>query len=105
MSRADRAKQFLPFDALRGFYKLVNNYTKEKEDRRFLDEDELERLNNVLSLLKKGDMVEIIYYNFDHYEKITGLVSRIDYLNKKIRIVKTDINVYDIIDAIKIDRE
>ena len=44
MTRIERAKQFLPFNALRGYYTLIKEKEKIIQDKKTLSEDELERL-------------------------------------------------------------
>ena len=98
MSNADRAKQFLPFDALKGFYKMVRRSEFVIEDKVYLDSDGINELLFKLNQVKKGMMVEIKYYLNDHYETKEGLVSQIDYFHKTITLVKTKIYIEDIID-------
>jgi len=103
MTNQERAKQFLPFDALEGYFDMVNLSTYEKCVRKSLDVDEQERLAKILSSFHKADMVRITYYDIDHYKTITGLISRIDYDHNTLSIVKTKIYVEDIISAYKVE--
>ena len=48
MSRLQRAKQFMPFAALRGFEALLTAVARPKEDRAELSEDQIDELNTVL---------------------------------------------------------
>lgn len=98
MTNIERAKQFLPFNALRGYYTLVKEKEKVIEKKKSLSEDELERLEIEFEKIKVGMMVKIKYYNEDHYECIEGMVSKIDLVFRKIRIVKEEIMIDDIID-------
>lgn len=96
-SRVSRAKQFLPFDALKGFQEALREKEIEYEDRRELSEESLEELDSILNRIEVGDNVKIIYYNQGKYEEIKGKVTNIDYVKKKILIDEQDINIYDII--------
>lgn len=98
MTNIERAKQFLPFNALRGYYTLVKEKEKIIEKKKNLSEDELDRLEIEFEKIKVGMMVRIKYYNIDHYEIIEGMVSKIDLIFRKIRIVKKEILIDDIID-------
>ena len=102
MSMQDRAKIFLPFNGLRGYYDLILKVDKIIEPKRELTEDELNNLSNVFNKLKRKMIVTIKYYNVDGYESISGMISRISAENRIIRIVKTDISLDDIKD-IKIE--
>jgi len=98
MSNIDRAKQFLPFDALKGYYKLVKNSEIIDQEKIELDEDGIKQLLFKLNQIKKGMMVKVIHYVKDHYEIEEGLVSKIDFQLGIIYIVKTKIYISNIID-------
>jgi len=98
MSMQDRAKIFLPFNGLRGYYDLILKVDKIIEPKDELTEDELNNLSNVFNKLKRKMIVTIKYYNVDGYESISGMISRISAENRIIRIVKTDISLDDIKD-------
>ena len=49
MSRLQRAKQFMPFAALRGFEALLTAVARPKEDRAELSEDQIDELNTAKS--------------------------------------------------------
>ena len=96
MSKADRAKQFLPFNSLRGYYDLIREKVKIKVERRILSDDDLEQISNKLIELKKNMMIKVTYYDSDSYRTISGLVSKIDLNLKYLVIVKTRISFNDI---------
>lgn len=97
MSRSDRAKQFMPFAALRGY----DNVVKEKErivcEKKELTDEQIENLNNIVSVLKKGDVVKIVYYKVDAYVTITGVITSIDTVMRYISVIKTKIDFLDIL--------
>ena len=66
MRRVDRAKQFLPFNSLRGFYDLVRIKEKIITPRRELTTDELEKLSFRYNQLEKGEMVKLTYYEIEN---------------------------------------
>jgi len=100
MSNIDRAKQFLPFNSLRGFYDLVNNAEKRIESRRRLTVDEVERLSFKINQIRKGELIEVTYYLVDGYIKLTGMVTFIDDVYKTIKIVDEIVPIKDIIDVV-----
>lgn len=65
MSNAQRAKQFLPFSAVRGLEEALERKRQEilVEDKVILDEGGLEELDAALKSLFSGDLVEIEYYD------------------------------------------
>ena len=98
MSKVDRAKQFLPFNSLRGFYDLVKNKEKIVEKRRELSCDELEILSFKFNQLVVGKVVFIRYYEVDGYISFEGMITNIDLIFKTISLVDTKINLDDIIE-------
>lgn len=98
MSNIDRAKQFLPFNSLRGFYELVKNKEKIVEKKRDLSSDELEILSFKFDQLVVGKIVLIKYYDIDGYISFQGIITKIDLINKIITLVDTKIKLVDIVE-------
>jgi hypothetical protein len=92
MPRADRASQFLPFAALKGFEEALREKERIEVERFPLTDEALEYLDYQLSLLHVGDMVTIIYYDFGSYVRKTGLISRIKKDARYLTLVTTDIS-------------
>jgi uncharacterized protein YtpQ (UPF0354 family) len=99
MKMSDRAKIFLPFNGLRGYYDLILKVDKIKEPKRELSEDELDNLSNIFNKLKKRMIVKITYYLDDGYVNIEGMISKINITKRIITIVKTNISFDDILDV------
>ena len=99
MDHVQRAKQFLPFNSLKGFYDLVLEAEKIKMPRRKITQDEAELINEKIVKLKIGMMVIITYYETDGYVKIQGVISFIDTVYKTIKIVDNVLQIKDIIDV------
>ena len=101
ISRSDRAKQFQPFDALKGLKEALKEKEKEieKESRKNLSEEMQEDISEKLKMLKINDKVKIQYYDMGKYKTIVNCVSRIDMVKKLIRLVNgVEINFIDIYD-------
>ena len=96
MNRVDRAKQFLPFDALKGFKDLIKEVERVKVNKKELTEENIEKLSKTILSLEKGMMVKVIYFEQDEYLKLEGIVSKIDITNRFIMIVKKRISLDDI---------
>lgn len=101
-SKDFRAKQFMPFDALSGFYDLIDNENIEIKQKLILSDDSLERLNKKFQELKKGDNVLVKYYYDIDYIETTGIIKKIDTIYKNIYILNSVINIDDIIDIKKL---
>ena len=98
-TRQERARQFMPFAALRGYYDIVREQARNKEPKRDLAEDELSVIYEKIKQIKKRIMITVTYYNIDAYVKITGIVSNIDETFQTLTIVKTKIPFDDILDV------
>ena len=98
MSNLERARQFMPFAALRGFEELIRQQTREKTPRRELSEYEAARLSKRMTRVEKGSMIRVTYYETDAYVTLEGMVSEIDFTLRFLRVVKTRINFDDVWD-------
>lgn len=98
MSREDRAKQFMPFAALKGYPDALRKKEKIVVPKAELSEEYKENLDKKLRQVRKNDIVTVIYYCSGEYLKVTGMVSRLDQTARVIKIVNTKINLDDIYD-------
>ena len=99
MNRVDRAKLFIPFDALKGLQEILREKEMEVEERKELSEESLMELQEELNKVEIGSKVTIKYYKDNKYTDITGIVTKINYFKKKIIInEEIIINVGDIIE-------
>ena len=93
-----RAKQFLPFDALKGLQEALREKEIEHEEKIELSEETLAELNNNFNKIEIGSKVRIKFYKNMKYIEISGIITNIDYIKKKIQIdQKQNINISDII--------
>ena len=98
MSLSRRAKQFQPFDALKGFREAIEATERFTEPRRELSEDGIEELNSLLTELQPGDMVEVEYYCEDEerYISLSGKVDKLDSVNATIEVANEILDWYNI---------
>jgi len=96
MSKQNRAKQFLPFNSLRGYYDLIKEKEKIVTPKRELSDYDIELLNNKIMSLEKNMMINVTYYDTDSYKTICGMLSKIDIEHKYLVIVKSRISFSDI---------
>lgn len=80
MNRADRAKQFAPFDALRGLREALAKQEEahERQEKRELSEEEQASIEQALVELARGDDVEALCFEDGKYVKVVGTVVRVD---------------------------
>ena len=80
MMREQRAKQFMPFDAMKGLAEAL----KEREERHLrvpkhgISEDDQEQISEVLCRVEKGSKVFLSYYSNFHDVEKEGIVSDIN---------------------------
>ena len=96
MPIADRAKQFVPFAALKGLPEALSAKERITVDKIELSPEMAEELDRKMHLLQKGNIATVVYFHKDEYIKITGMVARIDTTCRLLQIVNTKINFEDI---------
>ncbi|MBQ8177973.1 MAG: YolD-like family protein [Clostridia bacterium] len=89
VNREDRAKQFMPFDALKGLQEELRRREERRlrVDKHELTEEETERLNSLLTRLNKGDKLEVVYYKNGRYIKTEGTLKK---LNATMQFIETE---------------
>ncbi|WP_026658809.1 hypothetical protein [Butyrivibrio sp. AC2005] len=101
MPRTDRASQFQPFAALKGFEEALREKERIEVEKAVLSDEALDYLDYQLSTLKVGDMVSVIYYDYGAYVKKTGILSGIRKDARYLTVVTTDIS-FDTIREIRL---
>lgn len=98
MPRSQRAKQFQPFDALKGLREAIAAKERKPEPRRELTEDAAAELNRILSGLQPGQMVTAVYYSRKNqmYTQLTGPAVRTDPLNQQLLLGENRIDFRDL---------
>ena len=98
VNKVDRARQFLPFDALSGLQEEYRKKEIEYEIKKELSEESLSELEKEFHKAEIGKEVKIKYYKNGRYIYITGKITKIDNIKKKIQINNTEnINICDIL--------
>lgn len=99
MPVADRAKQFMPFAALKGLPEALAAREKILVPRIELSPEMTEELDRKMHLLSKGSMASVVYFQQGEYIRLTGMVARIDPTCRILQIVNTKISFEDILDV------
>lgn len=94
---ADRAVQFMPFAALKGYHELARECEHVPEPKRAMTEERAAELSQAIVCLSKGDMASVVHYEGDRYITTHGIVTEIDETFHTIRIVKKSIAFNDIL--------
>jgi len=98
MDRLDRAKQFMPFDALRGLRDALKERERIIVPKMDLSDEMKYELDWKLHQIQLNDIITVVYFQNGEYVKVTGMVSGIDVYNRILRIVNTKIPFDDIAD-------
>ena len=96
-SKEERARQFLPFNALTGYYQMILEKQRVSEPKKELSEDEAAALSDKLKSLRQHDLVSVTFYDKDAYITKTGMITDIDFTFQTLTIVKTKIPFQDIL--------
>lgn len=96
--RVERAQQFMPFAALKGYYDLIRERERVVEPKRELTDEEALELSQRLAQVERRSMASVIYYDGEAYVTACGLVSDIDLAGRTITIVRTRIPLDDIVE-------
>ena len=99
MSPADRAKQFMPFAALKGYEEALRRKEKIIVEKVELSEEMKDELDRRFKQIAQNDIITVVYYAEEEYLKITGMVARIDIDARILKVVNTKIpfdNIYSI---------
>lgn len=96
MKISERAKQFMPFSALKGFDDMIEVESKELSERKILSEEDSDSIGRVLAEIKKNDVIKITFYETDGYVTLTGIVAKIGYDAKSLTVIKRNIDFEDI---------
>jgi len=94
----NRAKQFIPFAALKGYEEALRAKEKIVVEKIELSEEKKEELDFKIQQIQKNDIVTVVYFSKEEYIKVEGMVSRLDMDAKMLKIVNTKIPFDDIYD-------
>ena len=80
MPPSRRAKQFAPFDALKGLKEAIAAKERHPEPRKELSEEMVTEINRTLSELRRGQQATVVYYGSmeQEYLQLTGTVVKVD---------------------------
>lgn len=88
----DRARQFMPFAALKGYHELARERERVSEPKRLMTEERATELSVIISRLSKGDMISVTHYEDGHYADTCGVVTEINETTRSLRVVKKPID-------------
>lgn len=86
MEQENRAKQFMPFSALKGYEEALRREEQVLVPQTELSEEYMEELGRKLQQLQLGEWIRAEYYWNGTYKKVTGTVRKIDKTYRYLRI-------------------
>ena len=100
MPVSERAKQFVPFQAVKGLEEALAAKEKIRVPRRQLSEDMIEEINKKLTEISRGQIITVVYYCNEEYVQLTGMAAKVDPYLRTLQIVTTGILFEDIYEII-----
>ena len=100
MPVSERAKQFMPFSALKGLYEALLEKEKVIVPKPELSEEKAEEIDQKLHQIQIGKIITAVYYDGGEYLKITGMVANFNSERRLLQIVDTEIAFDDLIDIL-----
>ena len=98
MDRENRAKQFMPFDALKGFREALADKERPIVPKKELSEERKAELDSKLRKIHQLDTITAEYFQDGAYLQVTGEVSGIDEISRVLKIAGMGIPIDDISD-------
>lgn len=98
MDSSNRAKQFQPFDALKGFREALLKQECPHVPRKILSEDRKAELDAKLRQIHRKDIITAEYFKDGQYVQVTGEVSKIDEAARGIKVAGRFIPFADLSD-------
>lgn len=92
----NRAKQFVPFAAVKGYEEALRAKEKIVVEKIELSEEKKAELDFKLHQIKKNDIITVVYFYKDEYIQLEGMVSRLDIDARILKVVNTKIPFDDI---------
>ena len=88
MDRKERAKQFMPFDALKGLQEELRRREEmhSRVEKKVLSDDQMENISAELNKIQKGSKIIITFYDNGHYVTIEAMVAEINAIYRYIKM-------------------
>lgn len=104
MNRSDRAKQFMPFDTLKGLHEALRmkEYEHDRIQKGDLSEEKVREISELLLSIKKGQKGQVVFFEDGHYKNISGCFTLCLEL-QQIKVNNKIINLNDVFDVVLIN--
>ena len=98
MPVSERAKQFLPFAAVKGLPEALAKKEKVSVIKKEISEELAMELDEKIHCIQNGATVTVTYFDSGAYVHLTGIVVQIDPIFRTLQIEDTIIEMDDILD-------
>lgn len=87
MPRQSRAKQFMPFDALKGLNEelRLKEFENEQMQKQELQPEQIAKINNLILNIKKDKIYNVKYFENGHIYKVCGKI-KVNFVIYKITV-------------------
>lgn len=92
----NRARQFMPFAALKGYHELARERERIVEPKQTMTDDHAANLSRIIASLTKGATISVKHYEGDHYTNTGGLITAIDETFRVVHVFNKRIAFDDI---------
>lgn len=89
MPVSERAKQFMPFAALKGLPEALEKMERIIVPKIELSEEMIAEIDYKIQQIRTGDIITITHFSEGEYLKTTGMIAKIDIEDQFIQIVDT----------------
>lgn len=93
---ADRARQFMPFAALKGYHEMARSREWRPEERREVTPEAARELSQTMGALRKGDVVRVVHYEDGAYVATVGAMSEVIETKGILVVVRKSISFEDV---------
>lgn len=100
MPRSERAKQFAPFDALKGLQKALRlkEYEHDRMVRGDIDDETIDKISKQLQKIKKNDTIYIKFFEDGYYKELKEKVKKFDVNKREVELEGKTIFFDDLFD-------
>lgn len=98
MPVSERAKQFLPFAAVKGLTEALARKDKVLVPKVEMSEELAAKLDEKMHHIQKGSIVTVTYFCDDEYIQLTGRFTRSDDITHRLQIDESKIEFDDVLD-------
>ena len=98
MPISERAKQFMPFSALKGLEEAIRAKEHPLEERKAPNDEQIADINDKLHMLSPHDNVRVVFYFMGRYYLTEGEIEKFDTATRTLEIASVEILFDEIVE-------